>query len=70
MPTLLIRHSENTDPPRFQVIRTENFKATEPVPLSDPLAQPLPDRTDTPLGAELRWYLEEFLEYPFPPQTN
>ena len=70
MSTLLIRHLENGDPPRFQVVRAADVKATEPAPVPDPLRLPLPERPDTPLGAELRWYLEEFLEYPFPPQTE
>jgi len=70
MSTLLIRHLENSDPPRFQVVRAADVKATDPAPVPDPLRLPLPERPDTPLGAELRWYLEEFLEYPFPPQIE
>jgi hypothetical protein len=70
MSTLLIRHLENSDPPRFQVIRAADVKATEAALVSDPLRLPLPERPDTLLGVELRWYLEEFLDYPFPPQTE
>ncbi len=53
MSTLLIRHLENSAPPRFQVIRAADVKATEPAPVPDPLRLPLPERPDTPLDVEL-----------------
>ncbi len=52
MSTLLIRHLENSDPPRFQVFRAADVKATELAPVPDPLRLSLPARPDTPLGAE------------------
>ncbi len=56
MSTLLIRHLENSGPPHFQVVRAADVKATEPAPVPDPLRLPLPERPDTPLGAEVHLF--------------
>lgn len=70
MPTLVIRHVETSDPPQFQVIRPEPFKATPPVAIGSPAGTPVKDLPNSNLSVELRWYLEEFLDYPFPPVTD
>ncbi|MEH6876359.1 MAG: tetratricopeptide repeat protein, partial [Candidatus Competibacter sp.] len=70
MPALIIRHVEASDPPQFQVIRPEPFKATTPVAIVSPASTPVKDLPNSNLSAELCWYLEEFLDYPFPPVTD
>ncbi len=70
MSALIIRHVEASDPPQFQVIRPEPFKATTPVAIVSPASTPVKDLPNSNLSAELRWYLEDFLDYPFPPVTD
>lgn len=70
MPTLIIRHVEASDPPQFQVMRLKDGKTTFPVAIVSPASTPVKDLPDSNLSAELRWYLEEFLDYPFPPVTD
>ena len=69
MSTRLIQH-EPADEPRFRLVRLRDGKATEPAAIQSPKGYPVPQRPGTDLVNELRWYLEEFLEYPFPPETD
>jgi hypothetical protein len=62
MHTLLIQHVQGNEPARFTVIRHQPFHAA---PETAVIEAPSDD-----LLKELRWYLEEFLEYPFPPSTD
>jgi tetratricopeptide (TPR) repeat protein len=45
-------------------------RATRPGDVPSPAGYPVPNRPDSSLLRELRWYLEEFLDYPFPPYTD
>ena len=69
--TLVIQHVANSTPPGFLIARHDPHKAT-----STPACVAPPDAFDVPgLGPgrfrpELRWYLEQFLDYPFPPATE
>ena len=69
--TLVIRHLEDTDPPRFEVERlSADPKRTKPTTVPSPAGFPVEGRPDSDLLQELRWYLEDFLTYPFPPETE
>ena len=66
MQKLIIHHVEKTDPPQFEVHRlSEDGVARNP---SADL--PPPTGPGNALMGELAWYLEHFLDYPFPPQTE
>ena len=67
--TLVIRHMPDSDPPEFQVAR-EDQKTSEPAQVVSPFGFPVEGRPKSGLMRELRWYLEDFLEYPFPPNTD
>jgi hypothetical protein len=54
----------------FQVTRTTPFKTSKPVEVPSPYAWPVAGRPNSNLMAELQWYLERFLDYPFPPETD
>jgi hypothetical protein len=69
MPTLLLRHVPDSDPPRFYVERAGG-KSTPSVAVASPVGFPVAGRTKSDLWRELRWYLEEFLGYPFSPETE
>jgi hypothetical protein len=69
--TLIIRHLPSTDPPQFQVQRLSDGKTTSPVAVPSPAHFHVKGRPDNcHLTPELRWYLETFLDYPFPPETD
>ena len=70
MATLTIRHVADTDPAQFQVVRLPDGKAADPAEVPSPVDFPVEGRPDSGLLRELRWYLEDFLDYPFPPNTN
>ena len=71
MNTLIIRHNPKTSPPTFQVEEkgTYNSTTTQPVSLQSPFEfqSGIPN---TSLMQGLQWYLEQFLSYPFPPDTD
>ncbi|MGB0069175.1 MAG: CHAT domain-containing protein, partial [Isosphaeraceae bacterium] len=69
MNTLLIRHVESGDPPKFQAICPQDARSTETVAIPSPVGFPVEGRPND-LMRELRWYLEEFLDYPFSPETE
>ncbi|MEI2741524.1 MAG: tetratricopeptide repeat protein [Candidatus Competibacter sp.] len=70
MATLIIRQVETSNPPQFSVMRLKDGKTTPPAPIVSPVSMPVKDLPDTSLSAGLRWYLEDFLDYPFPPVTD
>ena len=70
MNTLLIRHVESGDPPKFQAICPQDARSTETVAIPSPVGFPVEGRPNSDLMRELRWYLEAFLDYPFPPETE
>ena len=63
---LQIRHESGAAGSRFEVQRVDNrgAKAAAAVELPDPMTAVLGSTTLT-LGAELAWYLEHYLDYPF-----
>src|SRR5262245_54572007 len=67
--TLLIRHTQNTDPALFEVQRPGG-KAAAVVEVPAPTRAVVEGRPESDLFAALRWYLEEFLDYPFSPETE
>ena len=70
MNTLLIRHVESGDPPKFQAICPQDARSTETVAIPSPVGFPVEGRPNSDLMRELRWYLEGFLDYPFSPETE
>ena len=68
--TLLIRHLPGSHPAAFQVTRLSDGKTAEPASPPSPLGFPVEGRPSSDLMRELRWYLETFLDYPFPPETG
>ncbi|HEY1188027.1 MAG TPA: CHAT domain-containing protein, partial [Gemmata sp.] len=68
--TLIVHHVANTDPPQFTVQRLGDGKTAPPAVVAPPNSVRVDGRLNTRLTDELRWYLEEFLSYPFPPQTD
>ena len=70
MNTLLIRHVESGDPPKFQAICPLDARCTDTVAIPTPVGFPVEGRPDKDLMRELRWYLEGFLDYPFSPEIE
>ena len=68
--SLVIRHLPGTDPSAFQIVRSSDGKASQPVSPPPPFGFPVEGRPDSDLMSELQWYLETFLDYPFPPETD
>ena len=68
---LVIRHDVEANVDQFVVQRAEGArsKAAPAVALSDPLSQVL-GQTNLRLGAELTWYLESYLDYPYGPNQE
>ena len=74
MGTLFIKHvpapaGASDSAPHFLVARPDG-KAAAPVRIEPPVGYPVAGRPLSDLVQELRWYLETFLEYPFPPNTD
>ena len=68
--TLIVRHLPESEPSRFELTRLSDGKTTEPVEVPSPFLFPVEGRSDSNLMHEMRWYLEDFLDYPFPPETD
>jgi tetratricopeptide (TPR) repeat protein len=66
---LAIKHVAKSSPPAFVVERQDDGKSCPPVPIPSPNDEPVEDQPHSDLMEQLRWYLEEFLDYPFPPDT-
>ena len=69
MPTVVIRHIPKSDPPQFQVVCASTNRASQPYTVPTPFGYPVQYRPDG-LMAELQWYLEKFLNYPYHPETE
>src|SRR6266566_4542371 len=54
----------------FLVTRAQPFKTSIPVKVPSPYTWAVDGRPNSNLMVELQWYLEKFLEYPFPPETE
>jgi len=72
MHTLVISHIDKSDPPLFKVqrIKGADVKIADSVEVTPPVVYPVDGLPTSDLMAELRWYLEDFLRYPFPPETD
>src|SRR5262245_48697078 len=69
MPRLTLRHLPDPEQHRFAVLREPGGEIGDAVvPAADRYS--VPGRPDSFLVNELRWYLERFLDYPFPPATG
>ncbi len=69
-PTVLaIEHTNGSNPPSFQLKRLHDAKSLAPVTLPSPYQAEVPGHPKS-LMAELRWYLEQYLDYPFEPETT
>lgn len=68
--TLTIRHLPGSDPVSFQVTRLSDGKTALPATVLPPIGFPVEGRPNSDLMRELQWYLEIFLDYPFPPETE
>ncbi len=71
MEKLVIAHQPGEGCGQFVVQRVDQrgVRSAPAVNLPDPLAQVLGDTALT-LGAELAWYLEHYLDYPFDPNRQ
>lgn len=67
---LRVRHDPNSDPPQFEVEDPDSGRRTPKAAVPSPAGFPVEGRPASDLLAELRWYLETFLDYPFPPETD
>ena len=67
---LAIEHVEGSSPPAFKLTRLEDGKSLPAVSIGSPYEFPVEGRPNSPLVRELRWYLEQFLDYPFHPETD
>jgi tetratricopeptide (TPR) repeat protein len=67
---LRIAHLPGSNPIAFQIVRLSDGKTTTPSSPVSPVGFPVEGRPNSDLLRELRWYLETFLEYPFPPVTD
>ena len=68
--TLAIRHLPGSSPAAFQLVRVRDGKMSQPAAPLPPVGFPVEGRPNSDLMQELRWYLETFLDYPFPPETD
>jgi tetratricopeptide (TPR) repeat protein len=69
MHTLIIHHT-GSSPDRFELQRASDSKRIQSVEIPSPDSFPVQGRPDSNLSKELRWYLEEFLDYPFDPYID
>jgi tetratricopeptide (TPR) repeat protein len=66
---LTLRHLPDPEQHRFAVLG-EPGGATREAVVPAAHRYPVPGRPDSSLLSELRWYLDRFLDYPFPPETG
>ena len=66
---LIISQVSGGDQPEF-VITNANGDASQAIRITSPYDYVVPNAGGASLISELRWSLERFLQYPFPPDTN
>jgi len=65
----IVRHIPDHSAWRFEVLR-DGGRGVAPVEVVSPIGFPVSGRPSSDLIRELAWYLETFLDYPFPPRTE
>ncbi len=71
MRTLIVQHVPKSKRPAFTVIRCDPSDTTPDVAkITPPEEFGTKELPGSHLRRELRWYLEQFLDYPFPPNTD
>jgi tetratricopeptide (TPR) repeat protein len=71
MRVLIIEHVPESNPAAFRVVRCDPPQISpDVVPIAAPEQFGADQLPGTDLRRELRWYLERFLDYPFPPNTD
>ncbi|MBN1508702.1 MAG: CHAT domain-containing protein [Sedimentisphaerales bacterium] len=71
MRILIIEHVPDSHPPAFRVVRCDPPQVSPDVtPITPPEQFGADQLPGSDLRRELRWYLEQFLDYPFPPNTD
>jgi len=70
MAGLIIAHLPGGAGISFEVVRQRDNRRAPPVEIASPYDFPVRDRPNDNLMSQLGWYLERFLEYPFPPRTK
>jgi hypothetical protein len=68
--TLVIRHLPGSGLASFQVVRLRDGKTADTVSPPSHQGFPVEGRPNSDLLRELQRYLETFLDYPFPPETD
>ena len=66
---LVIEYVESSSPAAFKLTRPDG-KSAAPVFILSPYEFQVEGRPNSNLMRELRWYLEQFLDYPFHPETD
>ena len=66
---LEIGHVEGASPAAFTLTRYPDGKSLAAVAVASPYEFPVEGQPNSHLMRELRWYLERFLDYPFPPEV-
>jgi hypothetical protein len=70
LPALAIEHVDGSSPAAFKLTRLEDGKSLPPVSVVSPYEFLVEGHPNSNLMRELRWYLEQFLDYPFYPETD
>jgi tetratricopeptide (TPR) repeat protein len=71
MRILIVEHVPESNPAAFRVVRCDPPQISpDVVPITAPEQFGTDQLPGTDLRRELRWYLEHFLDYPFPPNTD
>jgi tetratricopeptide (TPR) repeat protein len=70
MSRLMITHVAASEPAQFEIVRLRDGKRTQPIGVPSPYGFPVAGRANDHLMSQLAWYLERFLDYPFPPRTE
>jgi tetratricopeptide (TPR) repeat protein len=68
--TIVIRHNPGSDPASFRVSLRGDANRSRAVECPSPRGFPVKGKPNSDLVRELRWYLEEFLDYPSTPDSE
>ena len=68
MPAITIQHVDQSDPPQFIVV--SEGKNLGPFEVASPYGFEVKGIPNSDLIGLLRWYLEKFLDYPYPPEDE